>query len=688
MMVDNYILINLIGKGAFGEVYLTQKKGENNLFATKKVSIEKINSKNIKKYVLNEINILRNIKHNNLICLEAVMSTIHNYYIITEYCNGDSLSKCLKQYQKLNNQSFSEEIVQHLMRQIVEGIKYLHKKRIIHRDIKMDNILVNFDSKYDSKNLNMLKANIKIIDFGCSTYLEESKLKYTAVGSPVNMAPTILRKLTNQNEITKLIGYDEKADIWSLGTICYEMLIGHNVFNAQNMGELIKKVENGTYKVPTILSKEAVSFLNSMLQYDASKRLNAEQLSQHQFLTKNINEFQKVSLKQVYNKLDKEGLKINIKKNQSIWSIFNEENEKYLINISPYLNDLKPIPESEQVNGNIIKKKDNTINNGKQIKVNIKDYPRYCNYENKYIKNKELIERNLEYKIPRNHRSPPPKVNYPKNNYSPINNETQNKIDKKSGQIINNLPIGSRMPKIILDKYNLKSPEKDKPSISKVKQKYIVSNTSPNLSKVKSKINIKMEKQQYNEMLNKNKIESEKHKFNQNWDKQKNEQIKNNELEHKSKEHQIQNQKMVNNDLLNEKYKTFSNERERYGETPFSFREKEYNNNLYKYKKKEIITPEKEKKAIPFSPRLIHNNIKEESKNISPLHNNNCKYYNFMKSSKSLKNINHKKPDYYNFDEDSEELEHIIENEFYKQLTRKKNQRKELQKKYNYLYDH
>ena len=120
MMVDNYILINLIGKGTFGEVYLTQKKGENKLFATKRVSIEKINSKDIKKYVINEINILRNIKHKNLIRLEAVMSTIHNYYIITEYCNGGTLTKCLKQYQKLNNQSFNEEIVQHLMRQIVE----------------------------------------------------------------------------------------------------------------------------------------------------------------------------------------------------------------------------------------------------------------------------------------------------------------------------------------------------------------------------------------------------------------------------------------------------------------------------------------------------------------------------------------------------------------------------------------
>ena len=158
------------------------------------------------------------------------------------------------------------------MRQIVDAINYLHKKNILHRDIKLDNILVNFENEEDKKNENMMKAQIKIIDFGFARHLSPSDLAYSTLGSPINMDPGILRKL-NKMEHSKEYGYDQKADIWSLGTICYEMLIGKCTFDAQSMKELINKVEKGNYFLPTYLSKEAVSFLNGMLQYDSKKKI-------------------------------------------------------------------------------------------------------------------------------------------------------------------------------------------------------------------------------------------------------------------------------------------------------------------------------------------------------------------------------------------------------------------------------
>ena len=316
MMIDEYTLLKCIGKGAFGEVYLTSKKGSNKLFATKKVPKQKVEAPQIKKYFINEISILKTILHKNIVKLEAIRQTVHNYYIITEFYNGGGLHDCLKRYRMINGRAFSEEIVQYLIKQIVDALKYLHSRKIIHRDLKLENLLINFESDDDKNNLNMLKAEVKIIDFGFATYLDGSGLRYSILGSPINMDPILLNKLVHQN-LSYLIGYDEKADIWSLGTVCYELLVGEMPFKALNMIELTRKVEIGIYHIPTNLSKETISFLNSMLQYNSKYRLSSEELSKHEFLTKNVSEFTKLDLSKVpNNRVDEKGFIINIKQNQ------------------------------------------------------------------------------------------------------------------------------------------------------------------------------------------------------------------------------------------------------------------------------------------------------------------------------------------------------------------------------------
>lgn len=325
MLVGDYTLTKSLGKGAFGEVYITSKQGTQEKFATKKIDKKFARNPKAKKYIDNEIKILKSIDHENIIKLYDQLETSQYYFLVTEYCNGGGLSDCLEYHINQYHKPFSEEVVQYLMRQIVSGIRYLHSKHILHRDIKLDNILVKFDTEEDKQKKNMLKAKVKIIDFGFARYLDPKELAFSTLGSPINMEPGILRKL-NKMENSRNYGYDEKADIWSLGTICYEMLIGHCTFDASSMKELLSKVEAGNYLLPTSMSKEAASFLNGMLQYDPKQRLNAEKLYSHHFLTKDYKSLTKMNLNNVQKHLYGANLKINSKKNQnSIWVIFEEE---------------------------------------------------------------------------------------------------------------------------------------------------------------------------------------------------------------------------------------------------------------------------------------------------------------------------------------------------------------------------
>jgi serine/threonine protein kinase len=323
MLVEDLTLIKELGKGAFGKVFLTSKQGSMQKFATKQIDKKYAANPKAKRYIDNEISILKDINHENIVKLYDVKETSQYFYLVTEYCNGGALSDRLEDYKDIHNAPFPEELVQYLMRQIMSAVKYLHGKKILHRDIKLDNILVHFNSEEDKKNNNLLKAKVKMIDFGFARYLKKEELAYSILGSPINMDPGILRKL-NRLEHSKDYGYDEKADIWSLGTIVYEMLIGKCTFDAESMRELVSKVEKGNYFLPSTLSKEAVSFLNGMLQYDYKKRLSAEQLYRHKFLIMNFKDLHKINLNEIKKNVQGSRININTRMNQSIWEVFGD----------------------------------------------------------------------------------------------------------------------------------------------------------------------------------------------------------------------------------------------------------------------------------------------------------------------------------------------------------------------------
>ena len=321
MEFDDYILGDSLGKGAFGETFLGTKKGSTMKYAIKK--FDKTQNDERLRYIEQSIEILKNCNHPNIIKLCEVKEKGNYLYIIEEYCNGGQLEKFLEDYKKEKKVPLSEEIVQYIMKQVIDAIKYLNDKDIMHRYLTCENLLLNYPDEKSKENKDIMKATIKVVGFGFARYLKKGDLAKTILGSPIYMSPYILRGL-NKTKRDQNYGYGKKEDIWSLGSICYRLLTGNFLFDSQDMDELVLSVEKGEYYLPATLSKEAVSFLNCMLQYNSEKRLSAEQLANHNFLKKNVSEFKKIDINELKNVkiIYQPTILINTKDNESIWENF------------------------------------------------------------------------------------------------------------------------------------------------------------------------------------------------------------------------------------------------------------------------------------------------------------------------------------------------------------------------------
>ena len=173
--IDDLTFVQDLGLGSFGNVFLYKRINTNELFAVKIIDKMRVKGTKYFKYLDSEVKALSKFDDPHIIKFKKIKypdSEYSNYIlIIMEYCNGYSLSKCLRDYKERYGKPFSEEIVQYLSRQIVQGLIRIHKENIIHRDLKLDNIMVHFDNEIDKINLNMMKGTIKIIDFGISKIL-------------------------------------------------------------------------------------------------------------------------------------------------------------------------------------------------------------------------------------------------------------------------------------------------------------------------------------------------------------------------------------------------------------------------------------------------------------------------------------------------------------------------------------
>ena len=175
--IDNYHLEEVIGKGKFSEIYLASKEQTSEKFAIKRYLREIVEKdKSILKDLKNEIIFLSKINHPNIIKFKDCKKSKKAFYLIYEYCNGEKLSKTIYDYIQIYNKKLSEEILQNLMKKIIDSLEYIHSNGIYiteledigyldNNSINLDNILINFDSEIDKENINLMNAKIKMNNF-------------------------------------------------------------------------------------------------------------------------------------------------------------------------------------------------------------------------------------------------------------------------------------------------------------------------------------------------------------------------------------------------------------------------------------------------------------------------------------------------------------------------------------------
>ena len=258
-LTDDFIPIEL-GSGAYGHVYLVSDN-ENKKYALKVINKNKINrffgNCDI---VYNEIDIHSKLEHKNIIKLYNTEETEDEINILLEYASKGNLYNLITE-----NKGFNEEKSFEFFIQIVDAVYFLHMNQIIHRDIKPENILITED--------NILKLS----DFGSAKNLTLKK-RNSFCGTVEYMAPEIIG---SEN-------YDFSVDIWSLGILLYELLMGYSPFKDKNAKTIMTNIKMHELKYEKNISEDCKDLINKLLEVNPEKRINIKDILSHKFIQNNV----------------------------------------------------------------------------------------------------------------------------------------------------------------------------------------------------------------------------------------------------------------------------------------------------------------------------------------------------------------------------------------------------------------
>ena len=268
-MRRGYKFIKLLGEGSFGKAYLCQNLQDDSDCVIKQIILDNLDQKE-KDETLNEVIILRKVDHSNIIKFLDVFTRTkpnNSLNIVTEYADGGDLSQKLKRQKHKKIPLTEKEILNYLV-QICLALNHIHKKKIIHRDLKSGNVFLT------------KSGLVKLGDFGIAKGFKNTWEKaQTKVGTPYYLSP----------EIINCKPYDSKSDIWALGVLIYEMMTFKMPFNASSLPSLSLKIIKGYYQAPPpSYSKDLIELVKKCLSLEPNNRPSAESILKLPFIQKRI----------------------------------------------------------------------------------------------------------------------------------------------------------------------------------------------------------------------------------------------------------------------------------------------------------------------------------------------------------------------------------------------------------------
>ena len=272
-----------VGKGQYAEVYLAREKKTQFVLVLKAVDKSILRESRVEHQLRREIEIQAHLDHPNIVKLYGYFFDSKRVYLMLEYAARGGLCQALRRAQR-----FGDALAASYVRQIASAIACCHSCSVIHRDVKPENILIAAD------------GTLRLADFGWATHAPNSR-RTTLCGTPDYIAPEMLEfevaagagagagavAAAREESFAgaKTAVYNEKVDIWALGVLTYELLVGVPPFEEKMLEATYARARIADLRFPPCVSETARAFIGDLVQREPSKRLSAQQVLQHPWLS-------------------------------------------------------------------------------------------------------------------------------------------------------------------------------------------------------------------------------------------------------------------------------------------------------------------------------------------------------------------------------------------------------------------